>query len=107
MKIVMMLKNERPVAPQVCCEEMGKALEHPEHQMYYSAAYEEYGLCLTSGYEYSVIAHCPWCGSRLPNSKRDEWFDELEAQGLDPWGAPVPDEYLGPEWWLKKAGRER
>jgi len=30
-----------------------------------------------------TISFCPFCGTKLPASKRDRWFDELEKLGFD------------------------
>ena len=45
------------------------------------------------------IRFCPWCGSRLPDSRRDEWFDRVEELGVDPWGYDVPEEYMSDAWY--------
>ncbi|MBP2097330.1 DUF6980 family protein [Enterococcus rivorum] len=35
------------------------------------------------GHSYILIDHCPFCGKILPESKRNQWFNELEELGLD------------------------
>jgi hypothetical protein len=50
---------------------------------------------------------CPNCGTKLPSSLRDEWFDILEQEyGLeDPCEEDkqkVPQEFLTDEWWKKR-----
>jgi len=47
---------------------------------------------------------CPWCGSELPESKRDLWFDTLAGLGFDdPWQQPIPDEFRSDQWWRVRA----
>ncbi len=53
-----------------------------------------------------LISHCPFCGGELPPSRRDQFFDELEALGIDfdVFGdkSTLPAPYCNPKWWLKK-----
>ena len=49
----------------------------PDKLVSYSQRFNEYGLLVhdgEGGYATSsiVIAFCPWCGARLPPSRRDE-----------------------------------
>jgi hypothetical protein len=44
------------------------------------------------------IDYCPWCGSKLPDSQRDRWFDEVERLGVDPWTEDVPAEFEDGRW---------
>ena len=46
-----------------------------------------------------VITHCPWCGTKLQESKRDLWFQRIEALGLDPWSEEIPEEYQLDKWF--------
>lgn len=95
----MMLKNEKATVPDCCCEDMQEALSDHEHPLYYSGAYQEFGIQLSSKFEYSVLAHCMWCGNKLPDSRRDQWFDELEKIGVDPWEQDIPINFLSSAWW--------
>ncbi|MEH6473404.1 MAG: hypothetical protein V7752_19415, partial [Halopseudomonas sp.] len=99
MNIVMMLKNEKATVPECCCEDMAEALKDHEHPLYYSGAYQEFGLLLSSEFEHSVLNYCLWCGSKLPDSRRDEWFDKLEVMGIDPWEHDIPIHFLNSSWW--------
>jgi hypothetical protein len=57
----------------------------PDVLIQYSPKFEEYGIIVHDGGEsYVVFQFCPWCGTRLPESKRDLWFDTLQGLGLDP-----------------------
>jgi hypothetical protein len=95
-----------------CCEQMRSQIawrcadhadifECPDALMKYSDRFDEYGLIVHDGGS-SVIAikFCPWCGSELLESKRDRWFEELEALGFhDPGEQEIPERYLSDAWW--------
>jgi hypothetical protein len=67
-----------------CCEEMTDRVNYrrPEHPdvcdcadnlISYSPELNEYGLIVHDGGSSSIqINFCPWCGSKLPESKRDQ-----------------------------------
>ena len=67
----------------------------------YVRKFDEYGLKIfDGGSSFIEIKFCPWCGERLPESKRDKWFDELEKLGIKyPLTEKVPDKYLTDEWY--------
>ena len=79
---------------------MEDAIKDAEHPIYYSGVYQEYGLRLNSGYEYSIMKYCNWCGAELPSSRREQWFDSLEKQGIDPWENDIPIHYFMIEYYL-------
>ena len=69
----------------------------------YNEAMDEYGVLVRERInEYVLIRHCPWCGAGLPASRRDEWFDALEARGFDDVlgldAADLPPEFLTAAW---------
>lgn len=40
--------------------------------IYHSKTWNEYGIIIhDGGASYSVIQYCPWCGAKLPESKRE------------------------------------
>ena len=45
-----------------------------------------------------VISYCPWCGTRLPESQRDRWLQEMERRGIDPWTDAIPAEFQDDRW---------
>jgi hypothetical protein len=69
---------------QHCCERMEEGLkldcsqhadefECPDSLVYYADRSNEYGLIVhDGGTSYIVIRYCPWCGAKLPESKRHE-----------------------------------
>lgn len=63
-----------------CCAEMASVFEGEDKILEYVPKFNEYGINVKDGGTSHVeIRFCPWCGERLPNSKRDEWFNELES----------------------------
>ena len=66
----------------------------------YSPAFDEYGIIIhDGGRSYSAIRFCPWCGKKLPDSKRDRWFKVLESRGYkNPLAQEIPKEFLTDEW---------
>lgn len=94
-----------------CCDEMRRQVaavcdrhpgrhDCPDALVGYSPRFREYGLLVHDGGSSLVrIRFCPWCGSRLPGSLRDEWFAELERRGIDPGGGEVPTAFRSSAWW--------
>lgn len=70
-----------------CCEEMTQAAFRPgavedaardaeARLVVYVPHFREYGLPIyDGGSSYLLIKYCPWCGTRLPVSTADEYFD--------------------------------
>lgn len=85
----------------VGCEQHSDVFDCPDTLVYYSDRFDEYGLIIHDGGSSCItIHHCPWCGAKLPESRRDEWFDRLEAMGYsDPSNENVPKEFLTSEWY--------
>ena len=53
------------------CAEHSDPFDCPDHTVYYSTEFKEYGIIIhDGGSSYSVIRYCPWCGSNLPTSSR-------------------------------------
>jgi hypothetical protein len=85
------------------CAEHESRFACPDMLVEYVDKFDEYGLIVHDGGEsFIAIAFCPWCGSALPESKRDEWFEELESRGIDPLGDQVPSKYKSDEWFRIK-----
>ena len=65
--------------------------------------FDEYGLIIhDGGSSYIDIKYCPWCGSKLPESKRDLWFETLENLGFeDPIEQNIPEEFQTGKWHKK------
>lgn len=97
---------------QHCCETMSRAVatecqQHPDRfdcpdaLLHYSPKFDEYGIIVHDGGTASAgISFCPWCGTRLPESRRDRWFDELERLGFsNPSDQEIPTQFHTDAWW--------
>ncbi len=83
-----------------CCSQMERHIDNKELSLIFIPKFREYGILYTDGgTSFQVIGYCPWCGSRLPESLRDEWFDAIENMGLEPDDENIPEEYLSEEWY--------
>ena len=86
-----------------CCEAMSSHLAHGSLHIRYWPRYREYGITYNdSGPSIQLIHFCPWCGSKLPGSVRDEYFDALDRRGLEPGDPGIPAEFKTEEWWRKR-----
>ena len=99
----------------LCCSDMRNALTNTCEQhagdafacgdmlVTYSPTFDEYSLVVHDGGASSVlIKFCPWCGTRLPASRRDAWFDEVDAQGFDSASDTLPEHFKGATWRQSK-----
>ena len=85
--------SERPTMH--CCEEMDQATTRVEFGICYNPKFREYGIpILDGGSSVLLVKFCPWCGIRLPDSLRAEWFDRLEELGLEPEDEALPADLL-------------
>ena len=85
--------------PPHACAGMKQALADEDDGMRYVPELREYGYAYVVGDpSYHLISHCPFCGAELPGGLRDEWFDRLEALGLDPID-DLPEELTTDRWW--------
>ena len=102
----------------LCCKDMQNnvynidqktfsSVERCDKTIYYSSKFDEYGIPIRDGEcgcatSYILINNCPWCGKRLPESKRNAWFDALEELGFDsPLDEDIPEKFKTSEWWDK------
>ena len=97
-----------------CCERMAKSIqldcdkhndphECPDVLISYIPKFDEYGLIVHDGGRSHIqINYCPWCSKKLPDSKRDLWFDRLAELGFnDPLDQEIPEEFKGNKWYRK------
>jgi len=91
-----------------CCDDMTTHLQvgdvpgaaaAPGRHVVYDSVFDEYCLVREGGLDAAPITHCPWCGSGLPDSKRDAWFAALEARGLSPDDPSLDDAFRTDAWW--------
>lgn len=69
--------------------------------MIYIDKFDEYGIIVHDGGESFIgVQYCPWCGKKLPDSKREEWFRQLEKLGFDsPLEEDIPEKYKTGAWY--------
>lgn len=97
-----------------CCIDMDSQLKFdcqvhrdefdcPDVLITYSLKFDEYGIIIHDGGKSSItIDFCPWCGKKLPESKRDEWFDKLEELGFNnPFEQDIPKKFKDDTWYKK------
>jgi hypothetical protein len=78
---------------------MARHAENTKEPVAYDARFDEYSIQVPGGASRQLLWYCPWCGERLPRSRRDEWFDALEARGIDPIDDPIPEPFQSDAWW--------
>jgi hypothetical protein len=89
-----------------CCNEMARHIAEGEVALRYIPHFREYALpILDNGGSFQLIKFCPWCGSRLPDSLRDEWLRSIRAIGLEPGDDRIPVEYRDDSWWRARSGQ--
>ena len=93
------------ISPSYCCTDMAQAVQDAS-LIHYSEVFDEYGIIFQEdNVSILQIHYCPWCGHKLPDSKREQWFDELESLGYD---SPlsqehIPERYKSAAWRVKDA----
>lgn len=91
------------------CDIHADRFECPDALLAYSPKFDEYGIIVhDGGSSVSAIAFCPWCGTELPPSRRDRWFEEIERLGFTrPDDPNIPARFHSDDWWRehKDGGR--
>jgi len=93
---------KKDVASEYCCEKMKYYLYLEEPKIIkYVLKFDEYGVIINDGgSSYIIIKFCPWCGRKLPESKRNLWFDKLDELGYDdPVNQDIPNEFKTNKWY--------
>jgi hypothetical protein len=81
------------------------ALSRPTGVSYFPK-FDEYSITVLFTRSSLLISFCPWCGTRLPRSRRYDWFDRLEVLGLEPESADLPEPLKSDRWWKEDLGRK-
>lgn len=95
----------------ICCEYMRSQLDWTCHVhedpfdcadalLIFRPEFQEYGLIVHDGGSSTIqLWFCPWCGTKLPESQRERWYEELRARGIEPYsGDPIPPEFEDDSW---------
>lgn len=71
----------------------------------YDIIFDEYGIKVPEdNISYVLLDYCPWCAKKLPDSKRDAWFSQLEILGFnEPFEQKdtLPIEFKSDQWRRK------
>lgn len=89
-----------------CCDDLRNAIEDKDIAITYTNKFREYGISILDGGSSRLrIRYCPWCGKKLPESLRNQWYEELERLGIDPDEDEIPVKFKDEEWY-RNAGPE-
>ena len=82
------------------CDIHESPFDCPDALISYSEKSDEYGLIIyDGGHSVLTISYCPFCGAKLPESKRDLWFETLESMGIDPTKEDkIPENFKTSAW---------
>lgn len=82
------------------CEQHPNPKDCHDATIHYDEVFDEYSIPHGDGNSQLTINNCPWCGTKLSESKRDLWFDTLESIGYDdPWDQEIPEKFKSKSWW--------
>ena len=91
-----------------CCQLMDKFIDDSRVGISYSKVFREYYIDLLSELPKQCVFYCPFCGHKLPQGLRDEYFEILEKEyDIDNyWDEEqeknIPEEFKTDEWWKKR-----
>lgn len=80
------------------CSFMARAVSDVRLPVTYSPTFREYGIVYIDN-SVQAMVFCPWCGTKLPKPLGDEWFDRLDAMGLEPGDPRIPEAMHTDQWW--------
>ncbi len=107
----------------MCCEQMEHQLKDERVAISYSPIFREYSIHVIDWLipkeeiqetkdlitARQCIDYCPWCGVKLPNDLRDQYFEILRNE-YDPEvdifsikdNPSIPAEFKSDKWWKKR-----
>jgi len=90
-----------------CCFDMHNCLLDRCKLIEYDMKTREYGFSMPNSSTVMLIDHCIFCGKKLAESLRDDWFNVLSVEYSldDPLGrqrSKVPAEFWTDVWWKKR-----
>lgn len=89
--------SESDAEPFQPCDQLLFLVGEEDFPLIYKPKYRQYGILYFDQRSYVRIEFCPFCGQKLPESLRDEYFARLEEMGLSLENAPP--EMRTDEWW--------
>ncbi len=92
------MSNELPHA----CAQMESAIGDITLPVNYDPSMREYSITYSGDGSVQVIAFCPFCGARLPDSVRTAYFERRDA--LDPERKNDPPLEMQSDQWWREAG---
>lgn len=81
------------------CENMLAAVRDSRIPVVYYSKFREYGILIDGGPATLLMEYCPWDGTKLPRSLRNEYFDLVHGMGLELESKNLPREFTSDEWW--------
>lgn len=74
--------------------------DQTQNTLIFIPKFREIGIPLTSE-SLLLVTNCPFCGSKLPESLRDQWFEKMVEIFGDSWNPEdgVPAEFEDQIWW--------
>ena len=86
------------------CDQHDDPFECGDYIVAYNPITDEYGLPIRDGGgSVLIITHCPFCGTALPDSKADRWFEAVDALGFTNFtDENIPAAYKTDAWWRRK-----
>ena len=83
------------------CVEHANLFDCPDALVFYELRFDEYGIIIhDGGTSVQLIHYCPWCGTALPVSKRERWFETLAGLGFDdPTVQAIPTAFTSDAWY--------
>ena len=86
------------------CDQHDDPFESGDYLVAYNPITDDYGLPIhDGGGSVLIIKHCPFCGTELPDSKADRWFEEVEALGFTDYADEnIPAAYKSDTWWSRE-----
>lgn len=72
----------------------------PDAILDYNEVFDEYGITIYGDPSVIIINYCPWCWTKLPDSTRNQWFNQLEELWFsDPlFNDNIPEKYKTDQW---------
>ena len=89
-----------------CCEEMIDAVNDKFCPIFYNERLREYGIEEYDSDTLRGMTYCYHCGTKLPESLRDLWFNtlrnEYRIERPSKEYKKAPKEFHTDEWWKKR-----